>query len=369
MQRSFTFVLLLVVCLAALAAPMIGLAQDDVELPLAGHGPYVAGIRTLEFTDEAREGRPVTISLWYPAIMPDELQGEIDRLQTSYQAEPDIPFDLSGAPYPLVLYSHGYAGNRNQMRFIVEPLVTHGFVVATVSHIGSQGALTLIDRPLDIRFVLDQLESLNASEDLAGLIDFEHVGLFGESDGAYTALTMTGARIDETFMARWGTGERDTGDMTDPRNWYFDWDWAMVKDYYDQFMPPGQGGLLLPLTDPRLDAIMAFLPCYAYIFGEQGLNAATVPTLLIGADHDILCPYGLDAAVAQSYLGSDHHLLTLVNGHHDMPRGVHKPAVVHFTAAFFAYYLRGDETAGAYLNAQYVSQFDRLAWDVASPQD
>ena len=365
MQRSFTFVLLLVVlfvCVGPLAA------QDEPEMPLAGHGPYAAGIRTLEFVDEARQGRPVTVSLWYPGILPPDRVGDLDKLQSANRAVNDISLDMSGAPYPIVLYSHGYGGNRDQLRFVVEPLVSHGFVVATIAHDDDTSARTLIDRPLDIRFALDQLAALNTNGDLAGLMDLDHAGLFGLSHGGYTALTMTGARIDEAFMTQWGTGERDTWDQTDPRNWYADWDWNALKAYYDQFMPPAEDGFLQPLTDLRLDAIVSYLPCYAYIFGEEGLGAATVPTLFIGATADNVCPYEMDSVSAYENLGSsDHSLLSLVGGNHGVPIGTHEEAVVHFISAFFAYYLQGDEEAGQYLNEEYVNQFDRLAWGVWHP--
>ena len=52
--------------------------------------------------------------------------------------------------------------------------------------------------------------------------------------------------------------------VTDPRNWYADWDWPVVKAYYDQFHAGTlEDGFLQPLTDPRLDAIVSYLPCYA----------------------------------------------------------------------------------------------------------
>ena len=366
MSRSFTFVLLLVVCFALLVGPLA--AQDAPEMPLAEHGPYAAGIRTLEFMDDARDERPVIVSLWYPGILPPDRVGDLDKLQSANRAVDDIPFDVSGAPYPIVLYSHGYGGDRDQLRFVVELLVSHGFVVATVAHEDDTIARTLIDRPLDIRFVIDQLEALNTGGDLGGLMDLDRAGLFGLSDGGYTALTMTGARIDEAFMTQWGTGERDTSDPTDPRNWYPDWEWNALKAYYDQFMPPAEDGFLQPLTDQRLDAIVSYLPCYAYIFGEEGLAAATVPTLFIGATNDTECPYEMDAVPAYAGLGSsDRFMLSLVGGNHGLPIGIHEEAVVHFITAFFAYYLQGDEEAGQYLNEEYVNQFDRLAWGTWRP--
>jgi hypothetical protein len=227
-----------------------GHVRSDDDFPLAGQGPYIAGIRTLDFIDDARDGRDIIISLWYPALMPPENLDSLPTGEAKNTALSDLPPDLSSAPYPVVVYSHGYGGSRDELSSVLEPLVTHGFIVATVTHQDDHSARTLIDRPLDIRFVIDRLEEVNATGDLAGLMTLDKVGLIGTSDGGYTALTMTGARIDEAFMSQWGTGERIPSDVTDPRNWYGDWDWQMLKAYYalaaddrptycgDCFLPP-----------------------------------------------------------------------------------------------------------------------------------
>ncbi|MBE0690349.1 MAG: hypothetical protein IH587_09545 [Anaerolineae bacterium] len=362
MKRHFHLFLLISLLLALSLTPPLA-AQDETPFPLAAHGTYVAGIRTLRFSDDARAGREITVSLWYPAIMPADKLDRVPLLQNANMAFPDLLPDMSGAPYSVILYSHGYEGGRDEFSVVIEPLVTHGFVVATVQHVNDTSALTLIDRPLDILYVIDQLEAVNVNGELAGLMTLNSVGLFGVSDGGYTALAMTGARIDEAFMGQWGSGDHDRLDPTDPRNWYADWDWNALKAYYDQFMPPSEDGLLQPMSDPRIGAIVSYLPCYAYIFGERGLAAATVPTLLIAASEDEYCPYATDAVFAYEHLGSpEHFMLTLVNGLHDFSHDEHEPAVIHFINAFFGDYLQGNTAYAEYLTEDFVAQFDQLAW-------
>ena len=47
---------------------------------------------------------------------------------------PASPPDNSGAPYPMVLYHHGYGGFTRVHVALIEDLVSHGFVVASIGH-------------------------------------------------------------------------------------------------------------------------------------------------------------------------------------------------------------------------------------------
>lgn len=60
--------------------------------------------------DDARGGRLVPINIFYPAIIPDDLRAQLEMLETNHIAPRDIAPDSSGAPYPIVMYSHGYTG-------------------------------------------------------------------------------------------------------------------------------------------------------------------------------------------------------------------------------------------------------------------
>ncbi|NJL83535.1 MAG: hypothetical protein HC890_12350 [Chloroflexaceae bacterium] len=90
-------------------------------------------------------------------------------------------------------------------------LASHGYLVAVPQHPGSDSIwlekfLTglvkdvfdvndFINRPLDITFVLDELERRNASL-FDNRLNLDSVGLFGHSFGGYTALAVAGATID-----------------------------------------------------------------------------------------------------------------------------------------------------------------------------
>lgn len=66
-------------------------------LPLSEPGPYHVGMRQFAFEDASQDNRPVGISVWYPAVLPEDCSGGLPILN----ADPD----LSSAPYPLILSS------------------------------------------------------------------------------------------------------------------------------------------------------------------------------------------------------------------------------------------------------------------------
>jgi predicted dienelactone hydrolase len=79
-----------------------------------------------------------------------------------------------------------------QRPYIAKHLVSHGFVVAGVNHQDtSEGWRALVDRPLDILFLLNQLANLE-DDPLAGMIDTDNVGVMGYSFGGYTTIDIGG---------------------------------------------------------------------------------------------------------------------------------------------------------------------------------
>ncbi|MCC7012434.1 MAG: acetylhydrolase [Planctomycetes bacterium] len=126
-------------------------------------------------------------------------------------------------PFPVIVFSHGLGGTRWNYAYAGEHWASHGFVVVHLQHAGSDEAVwressrplqalqaatrdldTLVDRPLDVRFALDELErrSRRADWPLAGKLDFERVGVAGHSFGAYTALCAAGRDLVKPFGGR-----------------------------------------------------------------------------------------------------------------------------------------------------------------------
>jgi predicted dienelactone hydrolase len=119
----------------------------------------------------------------------------------------------ASAPYPLVLISHGYPGNRFLMSHLAENLATKGYVAVSIDHTDSlyhdKAAFgsTLVNRPLDQMFVLNEMDRLAKDDNspLAGLIDTSRTGLIGYSMGGYGAIISAGGGVTDTSIGyEWG---------------------------------------------------------------------------------------------------------------------------------------------------------------------
>lgn len=104
--RSSIFVGLLLAVI--LASPLV--AQEPEDLPLAARGSYQVSSQTRSFVDEARGGREIDVQLMYPALVTDVEESELDLAEQRHIPLRDFEPDTSGAPYPVVLYSHDRDG-------------------------------------------------------------------------------------------------------------------------------------------------------------------------------------------------------------------------------------------------------------------
>ena len=228
---------------------------------LAALGAYKVGVKTLSFTNPAQldianavEGqttptynRTLTAEVWYPATLPagTSAGGEYRAMTRDGKtvvslygkAVRDAGADARGGPYPLIIMSHGYPGNRFLLSHLGENLASKGYVVVSIDHTDStyesQLAFgsTLVNRSLDHLFVLREMARLNTSDPgrtLQGLVNANNTALIGYSMGAYGAINTVGAGVSAAAvafplpmvalpMAHWQYVKRETPRMR--RHW------------------------------------------------------------------------------------------------------------------------------------------------------
>jgi dienelactone hydrolase len=210
-------------------------------------GPYPVGTTILDLTDQSRADpfssdpasrREVVVQLWYPAAPSSKPWARYMRWREAGLAHlyapllrthsrQDAPVAAGPAPFPVLLFSHRWNGQRTQNTTLAEDLASHGYVVASIDHPGNAARVLLADGKLvrgseslegpqesgasveeriafwnrslrlwaaDSHFVLDRLaqKSADAADRFYGHLDTAHAGAFGHSFGGATALALCG---------------------------------------------------------------------------------------------------------------------------------------------------------------------------------
>ncbi|MBK9562996.1 MAG: hypothetical protein IPO54_07765 [Micavibrio sp.] len=114
---------------------------------------------------------------------------------------------------PVIIWSHGYGGNRDGAGFISRYVASHGYIIIHLTHAGSDSSLwegkpghpwdvlrrspitraMTVERFADVPAVLDQLPNWAAENPEPGArMDLNTLGMSGHSFGAMTTQAMAG---------------------------------------------------------------------------------------------------------------------------------------------------------------------------------
>lgn len=204
----------------------------------------------------------------------------------SFRVELYIPEGLS-QPAPVVVISHGLGSDPKAFAYLGEHLASHGFVAVLPQHIGSDAVMRqalllgvarssvnrmeFVDRPLDVKFTLDELERLSQSE-LAGKININQVAVIGHSFGGYTALALAGAKFNQARLMQ----ECNNRQIT------------LNASYFLQCLAVDLPPLTEDFSDRRIKAAIALNPLTSVVFGPEGMSHIQVPTIIVGGSADII---------------------------------------------------------------------------------
>lgn len=281
-----------------------------------------------------------------------------------------LPRNALSQPAPLVVISHGLGSDRSTFAYLARHLVSHGFAVAVPEHPGSNAAqiqalaagisneLTppseLLDRPLDVQFLLDHLATKYGDR-----LNTQRVGVIGQSFGGYTALALAGAQLN---LPRLADACPDT---------LYALNWSLVLQCAAlQLTEP-----LPTLQDERVVAVIAINPLTSQIFGPESLGAIALPTLLISGGADTVTPAVPEQIEPFGFLSSPERYLALLSqgthfstlaesdGDIPLPSAVLGPApdiaqayVRALGLGFFGATVAGRSELQDYLSASYAAQ-------------
>ncbi|MEM8544638.1 MAG: alpha/beta hydrolase [Cyanobacteria bacterium P01_H01_bin.119] len=297
-NRAVTETLTVEVAARSAAAAAEDPSLDYGALPdLAESGQFAVEQRSLLLNDPERD-RTFPVDLFLPANL-DAVQGSV----------------------PVMIFSHGYGDSRTNPQAVkaAQSLAASGYLTVLPEHVGSNrqyqtdlarglnqesfDVMDFVNRPLDIRFLLDTLEQQNAAE-FRGRLQLNRVGVLGHSFGGYTALMSAGARVDIEHLADQCALNQDVN--PDQINIAL----ALQCRVLELEASPNALQQLTDgsLADDRIGFVFTLSPV-TNLFGEAGMSSIQVPTVIMGGALDIASPVALEQVtafegltIAQKYL-------------------------------------------------------------------
>jgi predicted dienelactone hydrolase len=372
---------------------VLAVSRRAVQALPAPSGPYAVGRTELDWTDPARSDplaeqadlpRELAIWIWYPAqadasqatapYFPPAwaqarnqdqgvgilIERELTKLQThSYE---NASLASTQATYPVLIMEPGLGPAIPDYTVLAENLASHGYIVVGINPTYSSNLVVFPDGRVvtrsdmgtipdsatrqeldqignsllavwakDVSFVLDRLQSLNASpgSTFEQRLDLEQVGVFGHSFGGATALAFceqdprckAGADLDgTTFSSETGTSlPVPFLVMSEDYSTGCDWNCAALR----QIAGLGQPGTVYDLS----------------VQGARHFNFGDLPLRIVPAARPLLQAAGyagsIDPArgeqIASAYLLAffDKHLRNMDSGLLDGPSSLYPEVQFH----------------------------------------
>ncbi len=311
---------------------------------LSQQGKYPAIKQTLELDDTRRKRKLIT-DLYLPL-------GKIDRL-------------------PVIVVSNGLGAKRDRFEELANHLASYGFAVVIPDHPGSDrrrqkdflkglykenfDATDFVDRPLDISYILDELEQLNAKK-FNNRLNLEQVGIFGYSLGGTTALSLAGAEFDFAKLEQ---------DCAQPLNLL---NISILYQCRALELPREKQSL----KDKRIKAAFMFVPFGNSIFKQSDLNNISIPTMLQVVDQDFLTSLLEEQVPLFNSLGGDHYLViseklphsnvTLSKEQQSKQAEASQVAKTYqniLSLVFFQSYIAENKTYQPYLDSEYIQTIEQ----------
>lgn len=205
----------------------------------------------------------------------------------------DVYLPRTQAPsIPVVVISHGLGSDRGTFRYLAEHLASHGFAVAVPEHPGSnakqlQALISgtasdvanpseFLDRPLDVKYLLDELTRRSQSDPNYRRLNLKAVGVLGQSFGGYTVFALAGAGLNFPQLRQ----DCQLPSLENTLNI------SLLLQCRAAVLPP----ISYNLSDPRVKAIISINPIVSSVLGQAELSRIQTPTMVIAGNADTVAP-------------------------------------------------------------------------------
>ncbi|MBD2037957.1 alpha/beta hydrolase [Leptolyngbya sp. FACHB-321] len=358
-------------------------ATDGITIPfpdLRQRGSFTWQKQTIALVDPSRSA--VLNPTLAGTVAPSAQAALSEAVPSDVVSGRSIPVDLylptqtqPQSSAPVVVISHGLGSDRTTFAYLAIHLASYGFAVLVPEHPGSNAArlqalvtgtasevsepAEFVNRPLDITFVLNQVESrINATPELRGRLNFQQVGVLGQSFGGYTALALAGAPINSQQLQASCQNLEETLNLS-------------------LLLQCRAGALAQPapiLQDGRIKAVFAINPITSAVLGQASISQIKVPTLMMTGNADTIAPAVPEQIQPFTWLTTtDRYLVLMEGGTHfstldptaskdvvPLPQEVIGPSpatgrryVNALAVAFFQTYIAKQPTYRSYLSPSY----------------
>lgn len=246
--------------------------------------------------------RDVGFHIWYPAT-PGGRAITVGGNGVFYGTPAGRNAPSQDGQFPTVVISHGAGGNAGQFGWIASELAQAGFVVVLPNHPGTttgnasaEAAVRVWERPRDVSAVLDEL---TANAEKYPFVDTEQISVLGFSAGGYTAMALSGARVDPDRLQRFcDAGDHGMSDCAFLAHYGVDL-------HSLDLSPAGQD-----LRDPRVTNAVIVDPGIVSTLTEDSLAGIDIPMLVINLGDEGTIPSGVDAGRAAALVpGAQYRLV------------------------------------------------------------
>ncbi len=274
------------------------------------------------------------------------------------------------AKIPLVIVATGMGLNQDFMAFLANHLASHGFAVGVPEAIdsndvrqkdfflgrkpvsaGNFDVSEYVNRPLDITYILNELDQLNSTK-FQDRLDVKQVGIVSYSFGAVSALSLAGAKFDFAQL------QQDCESQSKLINLSLFYQCRALE------LPDSQRNL--DFRDSRITSLFMFVPMAQSLFGSKNLQAIDVPTYWNSTARDPFTPMAQEQLLGFTAMQNPNKYLSIALdvGHTPVPATIIEQANVSETisrkfqtylemmsTAFFKVHLTGDENYRPYLTS------------------